>query len=59
MYYVRRGKKQSGPYTSRQLRKLARLGKLAPTDLIWKKGFPHWRQAAKARGLFPDRPPLL
>lgn len=55
-YYVRKGKKEFGPFSSRELRKLARKGKLAPTDLIWKKGFKDWKHAARAKNLFRDGP---
>lgn len=55
-YYLKRNGEEYGPFTSKQLREMARIGQLAPTDLVWKKGFKDWKPAAKARGLFGPRP---
>jgi hypothetical protein len=52
-YYVRDGRKW-GPVSDRELRALARAGKLAPADLVWKEGTSEWRPAARVPGLFPE-----
>lgn len=45
---------QRGPVSSLDLRKLAKLNKLKPTDLVWKEGLPEWIPAQKITGLFTD-----
>ena len=44
---------EHGPLDTKQLRQLARTGKLRPTDLIWREGLKGWVPAGKAKGLFP------
>lgn len=43
-----------GPVSSTELAKLAKSGKLKPTDLIWKEGMAEWQPAGRIRGLFPS-----
>jgi hypothetical protein len=58
-YYTHDGL-QYGPITSRELRAVARAGKLLLTDFVWKSGMSHWKEAGKARHLFASlAPPVL
>ncbi|HEY1603481.1 MAG TPA: DUF805 domain-containing protein [Pirellulales bacterium] len=52
-FYSRSGQ-QLGPISSKDLQELARIGKLAADDLVWKEGLQHWVPARKIKGLFPD-----
>lgn len=54
-FYLSAGKKH-GPIDSIELRKLARTGKVLPTDSIWKEGLPDWIEAADIEGLFTLAP---
>lgn len=51
-WYVKEGEKY-GPFSAPELKQNAISGSLAPTDLIWKEGFPDWVPASSAKGLFP------
>ena len=53
-WYYARGDRQSGPISSRDLKRLARSGQLLPTDLIWKEGDSERRPAATVPGLFTE-----
>ena len=44
--------KQRGPFSSRQLRSLARHNQLGPGDLVSREGSLRWVPASKVRGLF-------
>jgi hypothetical protein len=59
-WYYTRQKKQCGPVSDADLRKLATKGELAPTDKVWKKGMEKWVAADTIKGLFGggsgDRP---
>jgi hypothetical protein len=45
-WYLARDGQQYGPITDAELAKLAELGHLKPSDLLWRPGFPDWRPAA-------------
>lgn len=47
---------RQGPYTADQLKGLAQLGELTPTDLVWREDMPHPVEANQVRGLFVDEP---
>ena len=49
-HFVKNGKKQ-GPVTAQQLR-----GLVAPSDLVWKEGFPEWIPASTIPNLLPSSP---
>lgn len=53
-WYLARDGQQFGPLSDQELRKLVEGGHLRPTDLLWREGFPDWRQA---RILLPSAPP--
>src|ERR1700734_3695194 len=55
-YYTHDGV-QYGPITSRELRAVAKAGKLLLTDFVWKNGMSHWKEAGKARHLFSTHAP--
>lgn len=58
-YYIARGgKNKQGPYSSKQLKELAGSGRLMPTDLVWKEGFPKWVEANQIKGLFNPTLPV-
>lgn len=61
-YYTRDGQ-AFGPYSSVQLRELARQGKLTPSDLVSREGALKWVPASTIDGLFapaaPAAPPPL
>jgi hypothetical protein len=50
-YCTRDGKNRFGPFTSSQLRKLTKSGKLLPTDMVWKQGMTQWVRANQINGL--------
>jgi hypothetical protein len=50
-YYAIEGERH-GPVSGRDLKQLAKVGKLKPTDLIWRSGMADWRAAGSIRGLF-------
>ena len=56
-YYTSDGQTNVGPVTTDELRRLARTGKLAPTDMVQMAGVPKWVPAAKVKGLFDAEPP--
>src|SRR6516225_3179064 len=51
-WYYARGDRQSGPVSSRELKRLADAGELLPTDLVWKDGETKRRPAAAFTHLF-------
>ena len=57
-WYVARGNAKQGPFTSAQLRALARKGQLQKTDLLSREGTQKWTAAGKFSQLFPATPPL-
>src|SRR5580704_15798615 len=56
-WYCSRNGKQVGPMSEAQLRQSAAVGKLQPTDLVWKQGMGEWTPAQKLKGLFPPAAP--
>ena len=55
-WYLKRGDKEYGPLSHRELLLLAGLGKVQPSDQMWAVGFPSWVPAHFITGLL--RPPL-
>ena len=51
-FYAREGQRY-GPFSSKQLRQLAREGTLQRNDLLWKRGMTDWRSAEDSQNLFP------
>jgi hypothetical protein len=49
------GSEPAGPFSAQQLRQLAGSGLLHPTALVAVEGTDQWVQAAKVKGLYPDR----
>ena len=56
-YYVVNGN-QVGPVSLDELKAVAGIGKLAPTDLVWQEGTADWVEARTVAGLFGAVPPL-
>jgi hypothetical protein len=50
-YFSTDGRRQ-GPFTSKQLRAEAAVGRLKPDHMVWKEGMAAWAKASKVRGLF-------
>jgi hypothetical protein len=50
-WYLAREGQQYGPVTETELRKIMELGHLRKEDLVWRDGFPEWREAGT---VFPD-----
>ena len=63
-WYYRHGKVQLGPVSTRELLRLARVGKVKISGFLWKSGLPRWVSARKAKELFSQevktapRPPV-
>lgn len=51
-HYATNGEKH-GPITATQLKELAKTGRLAPDDLVWREDMKEWRKASSVKGLFP------
>jgi GYF domain 2 len=51
-WYYTKQKKQFGPVSEGDLKKLVAKGELAPTDKVWKKGMEKWVAAETIKGLF-------
>jgi hypothetical protein len=49
-------KAKLGPFTAKQLTELKVLGKLQPTDMVWKAGIQNGLPAGEIRGLFGSEP---
>ena len=56
-YYTTDGQTHLGPVSTDELKRLARSGKLAPTDMVQMAGVPKWVPAAKVKGLFDGAVP--
>lgn len=52
VWYHAIGANQFGPFTYAEMEQLAFNGKLNPSDLIWKEGFPDWIASSEVKGLF-------
>jgi hypothetical protein len=61
-WYFKRGSKQDGPYTNREIRTLVRGGEVLADDLLWKEGMSKWIPAGDFPKLFrvltPRKKPL-
>lgn len=55
-WFVRRGDKEHGPFTSKQLRSMAASGKITVDDLLRKGDSPKWIKAGSVKGLFAAVP---
>lgn len=55
-WFVRKGKKTHGPFTSRQLRKLARESQIAPDTAVRKGQDGSWVASQSIKGLFATEP---
>lgn len=53
-WLVSRDQKQTGPFTSAELRNMVAAGELRPTDLVCSGGSEKWTQASKIKGLFEN-----
>jgi RsiW-degrading membrane proteinase PrsW (M82 family) len=51
-WYWSENGQQQGPCDSKQLKVLARAGRLQPASLVWKTGMPEWVPASSVQGLF-------
>ena len=51
-YYANEHEKL-GPFSSAQLKELATIGQLVPTQIVWKEGIEKGALAAKVKNLFP------
>jgi hypothetical protein len=52
-WFIYRGDERGGPYTSAEIRGLARRGELQPSDWLWKVGMPEKQLAGNSPKLFP------
>lgn len=52
-WFIARDGKQYGPVSDAEMKKLVELRHLKPADLVWRPGFPEWRQA---QAVFPPAP---
>jgi hypothetical protein len=55
-YFVSRGEAQHGPFSTADLKTLAKRGKLRPTDLVWSEGSEVRVEAGRLKSLFPKTP---
>lgn len=55
-WFVKKGGKKHGPFTTDQLKKLASSGKIDRDDLLWKEGMEKWVTCGSAKGLFGTPP---
>lgn len=53
-WHVGRGGRQSGPFSTEQVREMAARGELSRGDLVWKQGMADWVDCASIEGLLPD-----
>lgn len=54
-WFYSRDNDEHGPFSSGDLRSLAKKGDLLPTDYLWKKGMTDWTVAAHFPTLFPPK----
>ena len=52
-WYIKKGEKHYGPYSSRELKNLAHSGKIEPSDEVQTGRMGQWVPAEKVKGLFP------
>jgi hypothetical protein len=51
-WFVKRNDKKLGPFSGKDLRRLATAGKLATEDLVWKEGLSDWVSVSRIESLF-------
>jgi hypothetical protein len=56
-WFIYREDERHGPYSSAEIRRLARSGDLQPNDLLWKEGMHKKRRAGSSAKLFPTAGP--
>lgn len=56
-YVTHDGRTRLGPYSSAQLRQMARDGSLKPDDMILLDGRGKWTRAGSTKGLYPSKQP--
>jgi hypothetical protein len=56
-WYLARDGERQGPLTTAKLYAMAGEDRLETSDLVWRPGFPAWRQAGEVAGLLSP-PPL-
>lgn len=56
-YYSSKGE-QCGPVSFSKLAKLAKSGRIVPSDYVWTAGMSDWALGATITGLFPTPPPI-
>jgi len=52
-WYYANEQEKLGPFSSAQLKELATIGQLVPTQIVWKEGIEKGALAAKVKNLFP------
>lgn len=57
-WFVKRNDKKLGPFSNKDLRRLAVAGKLAAEDLVWKEGLSDWVSASRIESLFDTQSEL-
>jgi hypothetical protein len=55
-WFYTKGDEEIGPVASKELKRMAGIGVLQPSDRIWKEGMPEWVPASTVTGLFPETP---
>jgi hypothetical protein len=53
-WFYMKGKNTFGPINAHDLKKLAAIGELRPSDQLWNEGMDSWVPASKVKGLFPS-----
>lgn len=54
IWWYASSEKKHGPYTAQELKKIANLGIIDVSDLIWKVGASDWVPASRVKGLLPE-----
>lgn len=57
-WYVACNGERNGPFSSAELKSMAREGRVTHTDHVWKEGLTDWVVAASVSGLFSGPPPI-
>jgi hypothetical protein len=55
-FMTRDGKTRYGPFSAAKLNEFARLGRIAPADLVWKADMQKWVRAYAIPGIFSSPP---
>ncbi len=56
-WFIRRGEKQWGPFSTQKMKEMAGSGNLHPEDIVWRDGLSAWQPAVSIPDFFPQRPP--